>query len=80
MIDVKDDKVMSAFKLLIKEEGIIPALESAHAISGGLQEAAKMSSDQSVLINLSGRGDKDIFSIAQHFDDEGWRSYLRSLY
>jgi tryptophan synthase beta chain len=55
-----DDEAMEGFKLLCRTEGIIPALESAHAIAHGAKVAAEMSSDKIIIINLSGRGDKDV--------------------
>lgn len=58
-----DQEALDAFHLLSKKEGIIPALESAHAIAGGIKVAAKLDKDQIVIINLSGRGDKDVVQI-----------------
>jgi tryptophan synthase beta chain len=60
---VSDDEALAAFQTLSKLEGIIPALESAHAVAHGLKVASKMKSDQIVVINLSGRGDKDIDTV-----------------
>lgn len=60
-----DEEVLDAFKVLCETEGILPALESTHAIAYILKEAPKMSSDQLLLVNLSGRGDKDVEQIAQ---------------
>jgi tryptophan synthase beta chain len=57
---VSDDDAVAAASLLARTEGIIPALESAHAIAGLLQRAPKMSKDDLVVLNLSGRGDKDM--------------------
>jgi tryptophan synthase beta chain len=57
---VSDDDAVAAASLLARTEGIIPALESAHAIAGLLQRAPKMSPDDLVILNLSGRGDKDM--------------------
>lgn len=59
-----DDEALEAFQLCSKLEGIIPALESAHAIAFGMKQAKKMSPDKIMIINLSGRGDKDIFTVA----------------
>ncbi len=59
-----DRETLDAFQLLCRTEGIIPALESAHAIAGAARLAPAMSSDQIILVNLSGRGDKDIFTVA----------------
>jgi tryptophan synthase beta chain len=60
-----DDEALEAFRLLARLEGIIPALESAHAIAEAVRLAPTMSSDQIILVNLSGRGDKDIFTVAE---------------
>jgi tryptophan synthase beta chain len=57
---VSDDDAVAAASLLARTEGIIPALESAHAIAGLIQRAPKMSADDLVILNLSGRGDKDM--------------------
>lgn len=57
---VTDKEALESFQLLAKLEGIIPALESAHAIAGAKKQAAAMSPDQTLVINLSGRGDKDV--------------------
>jgi tryptophan synthase beta chain len=62
---VPDHEALAAFELLSKLEGIIPALESAHAVAHGLLVARQLESDQSVIINLSGRGDKDVQTIAE---------------
>ncbi len=63
-VPVTDQEALDAFYLLSKTEGIIPALESAHAVSYAVQLAATMKPDQIVVINLSGRGDKDVEQIA----------------
>jgi tryptophan synthase beta chain len=55
-----DDQALDAFQLLARAEGIIPALESSHAISEGVRLASTMDRDQHVVVNLSGRGDKDV--------------------
>ncbi|NIJ33615.1 tryptophan synthase subunit beta [Sphingomonas oligoaromativorans] len=61
---VTDQEAMDAFQLCCRVEGIIPALESAHAIAGIVRKARDMNEDQVVILNLSGRGDKDIFTVA----------------
>ncbi len=68
-----DDEALEAFQVLTKAEGIIPALESSHALAAGMRIAATMEQDQVVLINLSGRGDKDLGTVMDllGFDDEG---------
>lgn len=60
-----DDEVMEAFKLLSRLEGIIPALESTHALVHGLKRAKEMKKDEVLVINLSGRGDKDVNQVAK---------------
>jgi tryptophan synthase beta chain len=59
-----DDEVMAAFQLCSRMEGIIPALESTHALVYGLKRAKEMKPDQILVINLSGRGDKDVQQVA----------------
>ena len=61
---VDDDEAMAAFDLMCNKEGIIPALESSHAVAWAIREAPKMDKDQVILVNLSGRGDKDINTVA----------------
>ena len=61
-----DDEALESFQLLCKTEGIIPALESSHGISFACKLAQKMSKNQIIIVNLSGRGDKDINTVAQH--------------
>jgi tryptophan synthase beta chain len=72
-----DGDVTDAFSLLMKTEGIIPALESAHGLAGGFKRAKNMKPDQNVVINLSGRGDKDIFNIARAFPQQEWTGFLQ---
>ena len=60
-----DTEALDAFLRLAKLEGIIPALESAHAVAGAIQRAPTMSQDAVIIINLSGRGDKDVMQAAQ---------------
>ncbi len=64
-VGVDDQAAMAAFHMLSKTEGIIPALETAHGLAYGIQLASEMSPDETVLINLSGRGDKDINTVAR---------------
>ena len=63
-VGVDDDEALEAFHLCTRKEGIMPALETAHAVAWGVKQAATMRPDQVVLINLSGRGDKDIHTVA----------------
>jgi tryptophan synthase beta chain len=60
-----DSEALSAFELLSKTEGIIPALESAHALAEAIKVAPQLSKDKIILINLSGRGDKDVQQVAK---------------
>lgn len=64
-VNIKDDEALAAFHQLTRVEGIIPALESSHAVAYATKLAAQMSPEQTILVNLSGRGDKDIFTIAK---------------
>ncbi|AQQ70772.1 Tryptophan synthase beta chain [Limihaloglobus sulfuriphilus] len=59
-VPVTDDEAIEAFKMLSRFEGIIPALESSHALASALKEARSRSKDEVILVNLSGRGDKDL--------------------
>ncbi|MBP3194254.1 MAG: tryptophan synthase subunit beta [Cardiobacteriaceae bacterium] len=59
-----DDEALAAFRELCLLEGIIPALESSHAIAAGVQIASEMTADKNIVINVSGRGDKDINTVA----------------
>jgi len=64
-VAINDDEALAAFHELTRVEGIIPALESAHALAYAKKLAPQMARDQSLVVNLSGRGDKDIFTIAK---------------
>ncbi|VAW42728.1 Tryptophan synthase beta chain [hydrothermal vent metagenome] len=61
---INDNEALNAFHLLTKVEGILPALESSHAIAYGIKLAQKLAKDKHIIINLSGRGDKDVHTIA----------------
>lgn len=61
---VTDEEALSAFRMLTKVEGIMPALESSHAVAHAMKIAKDMDKDQIILVNLSGRGDKDIHTVA----------------
>jgi tryptophan synthase beta chain len=65
-ISATDEEALAAFQLLSKLEGIIPALEPAHAIAKVLELAPKLPRDHLMIVNLCGRGDKDIFTVAEH--------------
>jgi tryptophan synthase beta chain len=68
---VTDAEAMDAFALLCRTEGIIPAIETAHALAGALREGRRLGPDGMVLVNLSGRGDKDVATAAEWFDLRG---------
>jgi tryptophan synthase beta chain len=74
---VTDEEVVAALALTMRLEGLIPALESAHAFAQAFKEAPQLPPDQAIIINQSGRGDKDIFTVADAFDDPAWREFLR---
>jgi tryptophan synthase beta chain len=73
-----DEEVLEALTLTMRTEGLIPALESSHAFVQAIKEAPTMSRDQAIIINMSGRGDKDIFTIAHAFDDPSWKDFIIS--
>ena len=73
----EDEAVIDATRLLIRKEGIIPALESSHAFAAIIEEASLIGRGEKVLVNLSGRGDKDIFNIAEAIGDKKWQQFLR---
>ncbi len=64
---VTDDQAMEAFSLLCKTEGIIPAIETAHALYGAMKIGRELGPDATLLVNLSGRGDKDVDTAAKYF-------------
>ena len=68
-VSVTDDEALNAFQVCSKQEGIIPALEPSHALAHVLTVAPKMNSDQIIVMNLCGRGDKDIFTVADHLGE-----------
>jgi tryptophan synthase beta chain len=72
-----DREVMDALALTVRTEGLIPALESAHAFAQAFKEAGSFGADDVVIINQSGRGDKDIFTVADAFADPAWRAFIR---
>ncbi|HUW87938.1 MAG TPA: tryptophan synthase subunit beta [Candidatus Paceibacterota bacterium] len=67
---INDDQAMEAFSLLSRTEGIIPAIESAHALAGAMQVGKELGSEAVLLVNLSGRGDKDVATAADYFKIE----------
>ena len=65
-VPVTDEEAVEAFEYLSRMEGIIPAIESAHAVAYAMKLAPKMGKDEIIMICLSGRGDKDVRSIAEY--------------
>ena len=72
-----DVEVVEALSLTIKKEGLIPALESAHAFVQAFKEAPELSPEDVIIINQSGRGDKDIFTVADAFNDPKWQEFIK---
>jgi tryptophan synthase beta chain len=72
-----DAEVIAVMRQVMRHEGLIPALESAHGFVTALKEAPDMSPHEMILINQSGRGDKDIFTIADALGDDRWQDFLR---
>jgi tryptophan synthase beta chain len=64
---ITDKEAMEAFRLLCQTEGIIPALESSHALAGAIEVGRELGPDALLLVNLSGRGDKDVHTAATWF-------------
>ncbi len=74
---VSDKETLRAFQLLAQTEGIIPALESAHAVAEVIKLAPKLKPDQIIVVNISGRGDKDLFIVAKELHDKNFFQFLR---
>ena len=75
-VNSTDKEALGAFKVCCNLEGIIPALECSHAFASVIEEAHNIPDGAQVLINLSGRGDKDIFNIAEAIGDKKWEEFL----
>ena len=73
-----DAEVMDALNITMTKEGIIPALESSHAFVQAYKEAGQLNKDDAIIINMSGRGDKDIFTIAHAFNDPSWKEFIKA--
>jgi tryptophan synthase beta chain len=71
-----DREVVDALALTARKEGLIPALESSHAFAQAFKEVGGLSPESTILINQSGRGDKDIFTVADAFDDAEWKEFI----
>lgn len=72
-----DREVLDALSLTLRKEGLVPALESAHGFAQAFKEASDLSRDDIILINQSGRGDKDIFTIADAYADPKWQEFIQ---
>jgi tryptophan synthase beta chain len=72
-----DREVIDALALTARKEGLIPALESSHAFAQAFKEVGSLPKTESIIINQSGRGDKDIFTVAEAFDDAEWKEFIR---
>lgn len=72
-----DEEVRQTLKLVMRTEGLIPALESTHAFARAVAEAPNMSGEEVILINQSGRGDKDIFTVADAIEDDHWKQFIK---
>lgn len=77
-VNVTDKEVLEAFKLLARAEGIIPALESSHAVAQAIKLAPTLEKDKIIVVNLSGRGDKDLFIVAKAFKDKSFYEFLQT--
>lgn len=73
-----DKEAIDALACTVRSEGLVPALESAHAFARAFAEAGQLPKSECIVINQSGRGDKDIFTIAEAFDDPDWREFIRN--
>ena len=71
-----DAEVAEALRLVMRTEGLIPALESTHAFVRAIREAPAMRKDQVILVNQSGRADKDIFTVAEALGDRKWKQFI----
>ncbi len=69
-VSITDDEAMDALQLLSRQEGIIPAIESAHALAHACKRAKELSRNETILVCLSGRGDKDVHTLIHHFGGE----------
>jgi tryptophan synthase beta chain len=72
-----DREVVDALALTARKEGLIPALESSHAFAQAFKEVGHLPTTDAIIINQSGRGDKDIFTVADAFDDAEWKEFIR---
>ncbi|MBU1177923.1 tryptophan synthase subunit beta [Patescibacteria group bacterium] len=73
-----DQEALRAYQLLAQKEGILAALESAHAVAAVIKLAPKLAKSKTIVVNISGRGDKDLFITADKLDRKNWRRYLKN--
>ena len=78
MESATDQQAIDALIACMKYEGIIPALESSHAFAGAFNEIGRYTAKDIILINQSGRGDKDIFNIAEALEDAEWKQFIQA--
>lgn len=78
-VSVTDQEALEAVKTLSQLEGIISALESAHAVAHAMKIAPKLSKNKTIIVNLSGRGDKDIFILTKAFKDKKFYEFMKDL-
>lgn len=76
MVSARDSEVLEAVQLAAKNEGLLFALESAHALAHAIKIAKTVDKNKAIIVNMSGRGDKDIFITAKHFDRAKWKNFL----
>jgi len=78
-VSITDQEALEAVETLSELEGIIPALESAHAVAHAIKIAPKLSKSKTIVVNLSGRGDKDIFILTKAFKDKKFYEFMKNL-
>lgn len=76
-VSASDSEALQAYDLLAKTEGIFPALESAHAVAEAIKRAPQMKKNEIIVVNISGRGDKDLFIVARAFGDVSFQEFLK---
>ncbi len=76
-VSATDKEALSAFQALARTEGLFAALESAHAFAHVVKLAPALSKEKIIVVNMSGRGDKDLFILGEVYGGKGWREYLR---
>ncbi len=76
-VRIEDERALNTMKFFAEKEGIIFALESAHGAAAGIDVAEQLPKNKTVIINMSGRGDKDLFIAAKEMQEETWKRFLR---